>query len=287
MPSVQLIVATIVTAAAAIAPGCRFAAPRPASTPPPPQPAQSATTLAPAYIEHDLPTIWLRHIPGREAAGEVEAAFMLRPSPGRPHAEIPVEPWARRAAEVGAVFFAVFSQDAKQPGWDGGMTGWPLKGTPEYERGQLAHLSKAAAAIRGTGVDLSHVRCLYDIESKHASLVPLGVRIAKTLGFSIGPEDDRWAANFGSGPEVALRGAWITAPAPDGLTAGIITYDMAGTADRDARLIQSEIDSVKAAANGKGRYVVWYRTNSPWAASMLPTWRADPACKAVVGWTPN
>lgn len=286
MPPIQLMVVAVVAAATAIAPGCRFAPPR-TDSPPAPQPPAPVTTLAPAYIEHDLPTIWLRHIPGRESRGEVEAAFMLRPAPGRPYAEIPAEQWARRAAEVGAVFFAVFSQDAKQPGWTGGMDGWPLKGTAEYERGQLANLGAAAAALRATGVDLSHVRCLYDIESKHASMVPLAVRISKALGFTIGPEDDRWAANFGSGPEIALRGAWITAPAPDGRTAGIITYDMAGTGDRDARQIRAEIDAVKSAADGKGRYVVWYRTNSTWAASMLSGWRADPACKAVVGWTPN
>lgn len=286
MLSVQLLVATIVTAAAAIAPGCRFASPQPGPAPSP-QPAQSAARLAPAYIEHDLPTVWLRHIPGREASGEVEAAFMLRPSPGRPHAEISVEQWARRAAEVGAVFFAVFSQDAKQPGWNGGIDRWPLKGTAEYERGQLAHLHKAAAALRGTGVDLSAVRCFFDIESKHEVMVPLGAKIARSLGFVIGPEPEKWAANYGSAPPVALRGSWLTPPAPDGFTAGIITYDMAGTADRGAAKIQAEVDAAKAAAGGKGQYVVWYRTNSAWAASMLQTWRSDPACMAVIGWTPN
>lgn len=268
--------------------GLGYNALRPVAPPTAP-PAPTVTRverLAPVVHEHDLPAVWLDQRPDAPASkGETVARLMLRKhGRDKPHVEVDAAEWAREAKRVGVVFFAVFSQDAAGPDWSGGIRDWPSKATQpaQYAAGQVVNLHKTAAAIKATRIDLGSVRVLFDIESQHSILVPLGANIAVSLGFTIGGSGKFWAANYGS-THAALPNSWLNVPSPDGNTTGIITYEANG-ADRPEADIDREIQH--AVANG-GAVVVWYNTASPTAAARIQRLRRDPDVLMLVGWTPN
>jgi len=273
--------------AVAAAGGVSYTALRPVAPPTTP-PAPTVTRverLAPVVHEHDLPAVWLDQRPDAPATkGETVARLMLRKhGRDKPHVEVDAAEWVREAKRVGVVFFAVFSQDAAGPGWSGGIRDWPSKAAQpaQYAAGQVANLHKTAAAIKATRIDIGGVRVLFDIESQHSLLVPLGANIAVSLGFTIGGSGKFWAANYGS-THVALPNSWLNTPSPDGHTTGIITYQADGS-DRPEADIEREMQHV--AAHG-GQCVVWYNTASPTAAARVQRLRRDPSVQMLVGWTP-
>lgn len=257
----------------------------PPTTPPAPT-VTRVERLAPVVHEHDLPAVWLDQRPDAPATkGETVARLMLRKhGRDKPHVEVDAAEWVREAKRVGVVFFAVFSQDAAGPGWSGGIRDWPSKAAQpaQYAAGQVANLHKTAAAIKATRIDLGGVRVVFDIESQHSLLVPLGANIAVSLGFTVGGSGRFWAANYGS-THVELPGSWLNTPSPDGITTGIITYEADGS-DRHEADIEREIKH--AVANG-GSVVVWYNTASPTAAARVQRLRRDPSVLMLVGWTSN
>lgn len=262
------------------------------TAPPPPTAAEESDTdaqrLAPKWVEHLLPSLWFRTVEGKESTGEMEVVFVLREQ--RPGTDIykntlfvgsrdpgyaqAAATWAKQAAETGAMFFAV-------PGVNRPAI-WPAAGSEQYINGQLRGIELAAKALRASGVDLSGVRVISDVEGwshgEQARLMSLTTSFATQLGFTIGGK--YWAANYGSGPAESRN--WYHPPMPDGQTVGISSY-MDGERDHE-QLCQVSIDLVKSMGL---RYAIWYRTDSAWAERQMPAWRRDPACVAVIGWNPK